>query len=176
MTMIPEIVTTAAKKDEQFLRRKTAPFDFAAHSPKEVRELVARMKRIMHEANGVGLSANQIGLDLKVFVAEVPDAQGGMKFYAIFNPEIEKAGKDTAVMEEGCLSIPGAWGDVTRASQIAIRGYDRNGKPVKIKAWGFLARVFQHEIDHLNGKLFIDRAKAVHYENAKEAPHGQPRI
>lgn len=173
---VPEIVTTTKKKDEQFLRQKTAAFDFKTHPPKEIRELVTRMKRIMHEANGVGLSANQIGLDMKVFVAEVPDARGGMKFYAIFNPELEQSGKETTVMEEGCLSIPGAWGDVTRASQVILKGQDRNGKAVKIKAWGFLARVFQHEVDHLNGKLFIDRAKAVHYEDSTHPPEGRHRI
>ena len=158
----PEIVTIANKKDEKFLRKKTAPFDFKKFTPKEVRELIARMKRIMHEANGIGLSANQIGLDFKVFVAEVPDAQGGLKFYAIFNPEIEKVSEEQVTFEEGCLSIPGSFGEVKRSERVAIKGYDKNGKVVKIKAWGLLARVFQHEIDHLNGHLFIDRTKIVH--------------
>jgi peptide deformylase len=122
------------------------------------------MKRIMHEANGVGLSANQIGLEFKVFVAEVPDAQGGSKFYAVFNPEIERTSTEKIVIEEGCLSIPGSFGEVERAERVAIKGYDKNGKVLKIKAWGLLARVFQHEIDHLNGHLFIDRTKIVHRE------------
>jgi peptide deformylase len=164
MDMVPEVVTIAQKKDEKFLRKKTVAFDFKKFTAKEVRELVARMKRIMHEANGIGLSANQIGLDFKVFVAEVPDAQGGSKFYAIFNPEIEKISSEKVVFEEGCLSIPGSFGEVERAERVMIKGYDKNGKAVKIKAWGLLARVFQHEIDHLNGHLFIDRTKIVHHE------------
>ena len=91
--MVPEIVTVAHKKDEKFLRKKTVPFDFKKFTRKEVNELIARMRRIMHAANGIGLSANQIGLEFSVFVAEVPDAQGGTKFYAVFNPKIEKMDK-----------------------------------------------------------------------------------
>lgn len=160
--MVPEIVTIAAKKDEKFLRKKTVPFVFKKFTQKEINELISRMRRIMHAANGIGLSANQIGLDFSLFVAEVPDAQGGTKFYAVFNPKIEKINKSTVSFEEGCLSVPGKWGEVTRAEQIVISGYTKMGKPVKVKAWGLLARVFQHEIDHLNGKLFIDHAKKVY--------------
>jgi len=160
--MVPEIVTIAAKKDEKFLRKKTAPFDFKKFTRKEVNDLISRMRRVMHAANGIGLSANQIGLDVSVFVAETPDPQGGTKFYAVFNPKIEKIEKSTISFEEGCLSIPGKWGEVTRSEQIVVSGYNKMGKPVKVKAWGLLARIFQHEIDHLNGKLFIDRAKNVY--------------
>ena len=157
-----EILTIDQKIEEKFLRKKTADFDFAKFTKKDIAELVARMRRIMRTANGIGLSANQIGLDLKMFVAEVPDEGGGTKFYAVFNPKIEKINEDTVLFEEGCLSIPGKWGDTPRAERITVTGFDRNQKAVKIKAWGLLARVFQHEIDHLNGKLFIDRAKVVH--------------
>ena len=160
----PEILIVSNKKEEKFLRKKTAAFDFSQYTKKEVQDLIARMKKIMHAANGVGLSANQIGLDMKVFVAEVPDAEGGHKFYAIFNPEIEKVSEDKNVLEEGCLSIPGIFGDVPRASRIAIKAQDKNGRAVKIKAWGFLARVFQHEIDHLSGHVFTDRTKKLYTE------------
>lgn len=156
-----EILIVDNKKEEKFLRKKTEDFDFAKFGKKEAATLVARMRRIMREANGIGLSANQIGLDYKVFVAEVPDARGGTKFYAVFNPKLEKASDEKASYEEGCLSIPGRWGDVPRPAKIVVSGSDKNGEPVKIKAWGLLARVFQHEIDHLNGKLFIDRAAKV---------------
>ena len=160
--MVPEIVTVAQKKDEKFLRKKTVPFEFKNFTRKEVNDLIIRMRRIMHAANGIGLSANQIGLEFAVFVAEVPDAQGGTKFYAVFNPKIEKASKDAVTFEEGCLSVPGKWGEVTRAEEIVVSGYNKMGKKVKVKAWGLLSRVFQHEIDHLNGKLFIDRAKKLY--------------
>jgi peptide deformylase len=160
--MVPEIVTVAQKKDEKFLRKKTVPFVFKNFDKKEINALVMRMRRIMHAANGIGLSANQIGLDFAVFVAEVPDSKGGTKFYAVFNPKIEKMQTGIVSFEEGCLSIPGKWGDVERAEQIVLSGFNKMGKPVKVKAWGLLARVFQHEVDHLNGKLFIDRAKKVY--------------
>lgn len=165
--MLNEILTIDAKKEEKFLRRKTVDFDFAKVTKKEIAELIARMRRIMRKANGIGLSANQIGLDFKMFVAEIPDAQGGVKFYAIFNPKIEKISDETATYEEGCLSVPGKWGDVERAKQITIAGQDKNGKPAKIKAWGLLAHVFQHETDHLNGKLFVDKAKHVYKPSEK---------
>jgi peptide deformylase len=160
--MVSEIVTIAEKKDEKFLRKKAVPFEFKNFTRKEINELITRMRRIMHAANGIGLSANQIGLTFSVFVAEVPDAQGGTKFYAVFNPKIEKMDTATIAFEEGCLSVPGQWGEVTRAETIVVSGYNKMGKKVKVKAWGLLARVFQHEIDHLNGKLFIDRAKKVY--------------
>ncbi len=160
--MVPEIVTIAQKKDEKFLRKKTVPFDFKKFTRKEVNELITRMQRIMHAANGIGLSANQIGLTFSVFVAEVPDAHGGTKFYVVFNPKIEKVDKAVIAFEEGCLSVPGQWGEVIRAETIVVSGYNKMGKKVKVKAWGLLARVFQHEIDHLNGKLFIDRAKKLY--------------
>lgn len=155
---IPEnLWTIKEKSEEKFLRRKTAKFDFSKYNKKEIRELTQKMREIMKKASGIGLSANQIGLDLKVFVAQ-PDK----KFYAIFNPEIVKEAGDPILMEEGCLSVPGAYGAVERADKAVLTGWDQNNKKVKIKAWGLLARVFQHEMDHLNGKLFIDRAKTLH--------------
>ncbi len=162
MSIHPEILLIVDKKQEKFLRKKTVDFDFSKFSKKDITDLIARMRRIMRAANGIGLSANQIGLDFKVFVAEVPDPDGGTKFYAVFNPKFVKLGDNMATYEEGCLSIPGAWGDVERPAEVILGGFDRNGKAVKIKAWGLLARVFQHEMDHLNGKVFIDRAKKVY--------------
>jgi hypothetical protein len=92
-----EIWKLGNKTQEKLLRKKVSDFDFSKFTPKEVNNLVVRMRKDMHEANGIGLSANQIGLDMRVFVAEVPDAAGGMKFYAVFNPKLEKAGSEKAV-------------------------------------------------------------------------------
>lgn len=160
--MASSIVTIENKKNEKFLRQKTAEFDFKKFTKAGINDLVLRMKKCMREAQGIGLSANQIGLNLKMFVAEVPTAQNKMKFYAVFNPKIEKFGGEKISAEEGCLSIPLTYGNVDRAEKITITGQDKNGKELRIKAWGLLARVFQHEIDHLNGNLFVDRAKEVH--------------
>ncbi len=146
------------REEAKLLRKKTKSFDFAAHSVKEIQELIAAMREIMHEAKGVGLSANQIGIDAQIFVAEVVGTNGNSKFYAVFNPTIERMSKENETNEEGCLSIPKLYGDVPRAREVLLRGFDKRGKPMKIKAWGLLARIFQHETDHLNGKLFVDRA------------------
>ena len=108
----------------------------------------------MKLSDGVGLSANQIGLNLNCFVAEVEN-----KFYAVFNPKITKLSQEAEDMEEGCLSVPNNFGVVNRADKVWLEGLDANGKKVKFKVWGFLARVFQHEVDHLNGTLFIDKCK-----------------
>ncbi|HTY40061.1 MAG TPA: peptide deformylase [Candidatus Paceibacterota bacterium] len=168
-----ELYVVNDKKEEVFLRTKTRPFtinkegalsfDGQVVARKDMTALLQRMRRIMRIANGVGLSANQIGLPYRLFVAQVPDAQGALKFYAIFNPELEKVSPETTPLEEGCLSIPGAYGNVDRAKQVTLTGLDKHGRPLRIKAWGLLARVFQHEVDHLNGKLFIDRTKDIHY-------------
>jgi peptide deformylase len=160
--MLGEILTIDVKKEEKFLRKKTSDFDFKKFTKKETYALIARMKRVMRTAPGIGLSANQVGLDLNVFVAEVSDEEGGKKFYAIFNPNIEKTAGEKPLLEEGCLSIPGKYGHVERWERVTLNGFDRNGKPVKIKAWGLLAHVFQHETDHLKGVLFIDKAKEIH--------------
>jgi peptide deformylase len=156
-----KIVTIENKKNERFLRGKAAEFDFKKHKPKEIRDLVRLMRETMKKAQGVGLSANQIGLPYKMFVAQVPDAQGKPKFYAIFNPKIEKTSSEKEPLEEGCLSVPETYGLVERSLRVTLVGLDQQGKKIKIKAWGLLARVFQHEVDHLNGALFIDKAKGV---------------
>ena len=123
--MINDIWVVGDKKEEKFLRKKTVDFDFEKFKKKEITDLVSHMRRVMRSANGVGLSANQIGLNLNMFVAEVPDVdQGGTKFYAIFNPKIEKKSEETAVFEEGCLSIPGKWGYVPRAERVTLSGFD----------------------------------------------------
>lgn len=153
------ILTIDNKKEEKFLREKTKDFDFPSQTRQETSNLILRMRKAMRTAHGIGLSANQIGLPHKIFVAEVSQENGAHKFYAIFNPKIEKLGNEKVAVEEGCLSIPSIYGRVERPERITISGCDKNGKLLKIKAWGLLARVFQHEIDHLNGKLFIDRTK-----------------
>jgi peptide deformylase len=160
--MPSEIFLVTNKKQEKILRKRTDNFDFKKNTKQEIAGLINRMRRIMREANGIGLSANQIGLSFRVFVAEVPDAKGGTKFYAVFNPKLEKISEEVSEQEEGCLSVPGRWGHVLRADKVLLSGQDKTGKPIKIKAWGLLAQVFQHEIDHLNGKLFIDRTKKVY--------------
>lgn len=152
-----KILTINDKKEEKFLRKKAVEFNFTEYSKKEIQELIRQMRNVMKEANGIGLSANQIGRDISFFVAQVDG-----KFYAIFNPQIIKISKEEIEIEEGCLSVPDVFGLVLRPEKVTLEGFDKNAKKIKIKAWGVLARVFQHEVDHLNGKLFIDRTKNLH--------------
>jgi len=154
-----QILTINNKKEEKILRQKTKEFDLKKYPKAKLRELIKEMRQIMKNANGVGLSANQIGIDRQFFVAQVPDENGRQKFYTVFNPKIISLSEEKIDLEEGCLSVPGVWGIVSRSNRITIEGLDLNGKKIKIKAWGFLAQVFQHEIGHLNGALFIDKAK-----------------
>lgn len=156
------IYLIANKKEEKVLRRKLPMLALTKEELRELRTLAKEMRAIMKKADGVGLSANQIGIEKRFFVAQVPDAEGRPKFYAIANPELVKRSGETAVMEEGCLSVPELYGLVERAARVTLAGYDLRGKKVKINAWGFLARVFQHEVDHLDGKVFIDRTTHVH--------------
>lgn len=151
------IWTINNKKQEKFLRRKADDFDFKKHGKKEIQKLVRRMRREMDKAEGIGLSANQLGLNMKVFVAKIDN-----KFYALFNPKITKESAEKNLMEEGCLSVPGKFGYVERADKVVLEAFNISGKKVKIKAWRLLARVFQHEADHLNGILFIDRTKKIY--------------
>ncbi|HXF44143.1 MAG TPA: peptide deformylase [Candidatus Paceibacterota bacterium] len=160
-----KILTIADKKEEKFLRKKVKPFDFSKFSKKEIRELVRNMRKMMLKASGIGLAANQVGFDFSFFVAQVPQSReggGNEKFYAIFNPKITRVSSEKESVEEGCLSVPGILGNVPRPSKIILEGEDQNGKKVKIKAWGLLARVFQHEVDHLEGKVFLDRTKEIY--------------
>jgi peptide deformylase len=106
----------------------------------------------MAQNRGLGLAAPQIGVSKRVFVYDVGEGQ-----HAVVNPRIVKrSGEEVSI--EGCLSIPGLQGEVPRALRVTITGLDENGEKVKIKAEGLLARVFQHEIDHLDGMMFVDRA------------------
>lgn len=169
--MSKPIYLVANKKEEKVLRKKLPSLSLTKDELKELRALAKEMRSIMREANGVGLSANQIGVAKRFFVAQVPDAEGKLKFYAIANPELVKKGGEGAVMEEGCLSIPELYGLVERSARVTLVGYDLRGKKVKINAWGFLARVFQHEVDHLDGKVFTDRTTHVHRVGEETADH-----
>ncbi|TVX94158.1 peptide deformylase [Paenibacillus agilis] len=121
-------------------------------------KLLDDMADTMYHAEGVGLAAPQIGILKRVIVVDVGDENGLIE---MVNPEmVEKEGEQLG--PEGCLSIPGLNGDVRRYKKIHVKGFDRHGKPVKVTATDFLARAFQHEIDHLNGVLFTSIAESVY--------------
>lgn len=125
--------------------------------------LIDDMVETMHAANGLGLAAPQIGVLERVIVIQLPedeeDPQSG-KLFALCNPQIIRAGGEEAG-EEGCLCLPGYVGAVNRATSVTVKAQDRRGKKVRIKAEGLLARAFQHETDHLDGILYIDRVESL---------------
>jgi len=128
----------------------------------ELKQLIDDMIETMRVAHGVGLAAPQVNASERVVVIELPADEEENKpaeLYAFVNPEIVKASRATEEDAEGCLSIPGYMGDVSRSVEIVVRGLDADGKPQRIRAHDYLARVFQHEIDHLDGVLFIDRVE-----------------
>jgi peptide deformylase len=129
-------------------------FDFSKYSKNEIANTVKEMRKEMKRAGGVGLSGNQVELDWRVFVAEAND-----KFFAVFNPIITKLSSAKEELEEGCLSVPEVFIPLKRSLRVTLEGFDWNGKKIKIKASGVLARIFQHETDHLNGKIILDYLK-----------------
>jgi peptide deformylase len=143
------------------LRRKARKVtDF---SP-ELQALIDDMVETMRVAPGVGLAAPQVDVSLRVIVVEFGDEEDPevpAKLYMVINPEITRLSQEKEMGAEGCLSIPGFAGNVERPAEAVIKGLNRHGKPLRIKANGWLARIFQHEIDHLDGVLFIDRAEKV---------------
>lgn len=155
--MEKRILSIENKEDAIVLRQKTAPFDFARFTKKEIIELVRTMRITMKGSSGIGLAANQIGLNLSLFVVKVD-----RKTHAIFNPLVTRVSKEEDEMEEGCLSIPNKFGIVRRPVTVWITGQDAHGKKIMATHTGLLARVFQHEIDHLNGILFTDRAREIY--------------
>jgi peptide deformylase len=117
-----------------------------------VQRLVDDLIDTVRDANGAGLAAPQIGVSLRAIVTYVEE-----KLQIVVNPEIVDESDEEIEAEEGCLSIPGWYGPVRRKEKVTVRGQNRKGKSIKIKAEGWEARAFQHEVDHLNGVLFIDR-------------------
>jgi peptide deformylase len=119
------------------------------------------MKRVMYEREGVGLAANQIGRLKRIFVAAYEDEE-----YVIVNPEIDERSETVEKEVEGCLSIPETRVEVERPTAVAVTGQDLSGEPVRVEVEGLLARIFQHEIDHLDGILILDRTDRESRKNA----------
>lgn len=159
--------------DNPILRKKAhrvTSFD------RRFQQLVDDMVETMLDAPGVGLAAPQVAVSQRLIVVRLPDDEESRRIYGkdagvlyvVANPEIIKASKEMVEGVEACLSIPGYFGKVDRHEKVTVKGLDRYGKPVRVKAEGWLARVFQHEIDHLDGRLFIDIAKEIWEQKPEE--------
>lgn len=129
----------------------------------DIQRLIDDMVETMYAAPGIGLAAPQIGVPLRVFVIDVSAGRDATSVITMINPEfVERAGLQ--LEQEGCLSLPGFTATVARPEHILVKGLDRNGVEQRFEASGLLARAFQHEMDHLDGKLFIDRLRGIKRE------------
>ena len=147
------------KLPEPILRRKAHKVnDFGD----DIQKLVDDMIETLRDEPGVGLAAPQVNVSLRVIVVEYPEddtqEDAEPKIFIVINPEIKSMSENMVLGMEGCLSVPNLVGEVERSEEIVVEGLNRRGKKQKIHAEGWLARIFQHEIDHVNGILFIDRA------------------
>lgn len=148
------------KYGDPILRRRALPIEEVTP---EVRQTIADMTETMYDEVGIGLAAPQVGVSLRLVVVGDEDGRG---VRALINPVIvEQGGQVTA--EEGCLSIPGIFAPVTRAAWVRLEARDADGKPVELTARGLRARVLQHELDHLDGVLFLDRLDPVTRDRIK---------
>jgi peptide deformylase len=138
------------------LRTPAAPVDTVTD---EIRRLIEDMFDTMYAEEGVGLAAPQVGVSQRVLVVDAQTAD--TQPFALINPEITEFSEDVERGEEGCLSIPGLRELVERPYSVRVRGLDRDGAPIELEADGLLARILQHEIDHLDGILFLDRVSAL---------------
>lgn len=145
-------VLKITQESDAVLRKKATPIK-DPKSP-EIQKLIQDMIVTMKEAKGLGLAAPQVGVSLRVFTVDIEG-----KTYVFINPEIKDLSLEKVPFEEGCLSVPKIWGPVIRPKKLTIKALDENGRLIKIRAKGLMARVIQHEMDHLNGILFIDKAE-----------------
>ncbi|MDD5396775.1 MAG: peptide deformylase [Candidatus Moranbacteria bacterium] len=143
---------TIIKNPNPLLRVKTVKIKDPLNQ--DVQELVSNMVETMYAGNGVGLAATQVGSDLRLCVI---DAEGTL--YVLINPQITAKSKTKVISEEGCLSFPGQYFPISRHKEVQVRYVDENGQPAKLKGRDLLARAIQHELDHLDGILIIDRIK-----------------
>jgi len=156
--------------DNPILRKKAIKVQPSSFKSEKFQSLIDDMIETMGAANGVGLAGPQVAQSLRVIVIRLPDTteedreeygDNAGKVFVVANPKIIKSSRDMVMGVEGCLSLPGLLGEVERPDMVVVTGQDRHGKDFRIKAKGWLARVFQHEIDHLEGTLFIDLTEDV---------------
>lgn len=142
---------------DRVLREQAEPIDRVDRS---VRKLADDMAETMYAAPGIGLAANQVGILKRIIVLDLQEREGCSGLIVLINPEVIKT-SGSIKHEEGCLSVPGFFAKVTRPGYVVVRGQNLNGKTVEIEATGLLAVALQHEIDHLNGRLFVDHLGSV---------------
>jgi peptide deformylase len=142
----------------KFLSEPTKPLE---NIDGEVQEMIDKMAATMYDAPGIGLAAIQVGWDKSLFIYDVSPRDENHSLHVLINPRIVTREGEIVSENEGCLSVPDFRADVKRADNITVEGYDREGKSVRMDAEGLLSIVMQHEIDHLNGTLFIEHISSL---------------
>jgi peptide deformylase len=146
------------------LRDKAEPI---TEVTEEHRKLIEDMYETMHANNGIGLAAPQVGISVRIAVLGIPGKGDEITHLALINPEwVNPSGELTE--DEGCLSVPGLYEEVRRAKQLDLRALDERGEPYEIRCEGLFARAVQHEVDHLNGMLFVDRLSVLRRQRLKK--------
>jgi peptide deformylase len=143
---------------DHFLLKPTDPLK---NIDGQVQQMIDTMAQTMYAAPGVGLAAIQVGWDKSVFIYDIAPRDDKRELHVLINPRIVESEGEIISENEGCLSVPDFRSDVKRAERILVEGVDREGTPVRLEAAGFHAIVLQHEIDHLNGRLFLDRISSL---------------
>jgi peptide deformylase len=124
-----------------------------------VRKLIGDMQETLKASNGVGLAAPQVGVSLRLIVISLPRKEQKNEEFVIINPEVVRR-KGERILKEGCLSIPGYFGEIKRSESVKIKGLDRSGKEIKLHGEDLLGQALEHEIDHLNGVLYVDHLES----------------
>ena len=162
-------VRTIVAEGHPVLRRVAKKVEASEIDDPLFQQLIDDMFETMYAAPGVGLAAPQINISKRLFVIDTGEDEehpGGTK-HVVINPKIESA-KEELELVEGCLSVPGFVGDIMRYERVAVTGLDRNGKKLRLEGGDLFAQALQHEIDHLNGVLYIDKAKNIRKPKPKE--------
>ena len=146
------------------LRKRAAEVDLNCAKDAKFQKLIDDMIETMRAYEGVGIAAPQIGLSLAIFCVEYRGnrrypSMSEIPVYAVLNPKLAVIDAAEVRMMEGCLSVPDLRGDTPRAKEVRLEGFDRHGEPIRIQAKGFHARILQHEYDHLQGRVYLDRVK-----------------
>ena len=136
------------------------PAELVENITSDIQSLIDDMIESMYAAQGIGLAAPQIGVGLRIFAIDLSGGERSSKVYVVINPRVIEC-DGTQLEEEGCLSLPGFTATVSRPSRIVVAGLDRQGKELQVEGGDLLARALQHEIDHLDGRLFVDRLKGI---------------
>ena len=139
---------------DKFLKRPTKPVE---NIDGELQDIIQNMGETMYQAPGIGLAAIQVGIDKSMLIYDIAPVEEGRSLNVLINPRIVESEGEVLSENEGCLSVPDYRSDVKRFASILVEAVDRDGDPLRFEAHDFLSIVLQHEIDHLNGKLFIDR-------------------